>query len=131
MWPHGRRGRVLVIDDDRDLLDVLVATLGRDHDVIGLGSSREALARLLAGERYDAILCDMLMPELSGLELHASLLRSCPEQASRLVFMSGMGDRQVREVASGNVSVPCLLKPFDRETLQKTVQELIRGLMPS
>ena len=61
-----RSGRVLVVDDEQMLCNAIERILGADHDVTTVTSAREALSRLGAGERFDLILCDLMMPEMTG-----------------------------------------------------------------
>ena len=49
----------------------------------------DALARITAGERFDVILCDLMMPHMTGMDLHAALAGAVPEQAERMIFMTG------------------------------------------
>ncbi len=63
--------------------------LAWDHDVVTVTRARAALGRIEAGERFDAILCDVQMPDMSGMELHAKLAGHVSAQAARMVFMSG------------------------------------------
>jgi PAS domain S-box-containing protein len=85
----GRRGRVLIVDDEAVLVKLFVRALESQHDVTGVTLAREALAKVVAGERYDVILCDLMMPEMTGLQLHAELERVAPEMARRMVFLTG------------------------------------------
>ncbi|MET0287051.1 MAG: response regulator, partial [Polyangiales bacterium] len=64
-------------------------TLTQDHDVVTLDNAAEALRRLEAGERYDAIVCDLMMPGLSGMDFHARVLRDFPDLADKIVFFTG------------------------------------------
>ncbi|HEY6880491.1 MAG TPA: response regulator, partial [Polyangiales bacterium] len=84
-----RRGRVLVIDDERLITQVVRRTLAPEHEVVTLDNAAEALRRLQAGERYDAIVCDLMMPGLSGMEFHQRVLRDFPDLAERIVFFTG------------------------------------------
>src|SRR5690349_405044 len=86
---RGRRGHVLVIDDERKLLVVIEVILQAAHDVRVTPDAREALDWIVAGERYDAILCDVMMDGMNGMEFHLALSRCVPEQADRIIFMSG------------------------------------------
>jgi CheY-like chemotaxis protein len=83
------RVRLLVVDDERRLLETLRVVLADDHDVTAISSARDALDRLLAGELFDLALCDLTMPEMSGAELFTKLEATCPEMARRVVFMTG------------------------------------------
>jgi PAS domain S-box-containing protein len=84
-----RRGRILIVDDEAVLVKLFVRALENEHEVTGVTFARDALARVSAGERYDVILCDLMMPEMTGLQLHAELERVAPEMAKRMVFLSG------------------------------------------
>ena len=65
-------------------------TLAREHDVEVVVSSKRALEMLLSPEGlYDVILCDLMMPEMTGMELHAQLEAAKPERARRMVFVTG------------------------------------------
>jgi CheY-like chemotaxis protein len=85
----GRRAKVLVVDDEQLMCDLLSAMLEDEYDVTALSSAREALARLQKGETFDLVLCDLMMPELTGMDLYGELARVRPDQAGRMVFMTG------------------------------------------
>jgi PAS domain S-box-containing protein len=84
-----RRGRVLVIDEERLVTQVVRRTLGREHEVTMLDNAADALRKLEAGERFDAIVCDLMMSGLSGMEFHARVARDFPDLAERIVFFTG------------------------------------------
>jgi two-component system, NtrC family, sensor kinase len=107
-------------------MEILIDVLSRHHEVTGVSSSTDALARVLAGERYDAILCDVLMPRLSGLEVYEALVRQCPEQAERMVFITGEPTRGAESVFPRNVNVPHLRKPFGVDDVLSLVREVAR-----
>lgn len=83
------RPSLLIIDDERFLLDTIARTLEEHYAVTKANAAREALELLEAGDRFDLILSDLLMPELTGMELFAELQARFPEQANRTVFMTG------------------------------------------
>jgi CheY-like chemotaxis protein len=83
------RLRILVVDDDVMITALLRRLLHEHHDVTVENDSRRALVRLRAAERHDVILCDAMMPGMSGIELHAALLTAVPDQAERMIFMTG------------------------------------------
>ena len=84
-----RRGQVLVVDDEPLVGKALVRLLSREHDVTLLASARDALDRLRGGEHFDAIVCDLMMPELSGMDLHDEVFAFAPDQAQRMIFVTG------------------------------------------
>lgn len=91
-WPPSapveRRLDVLIVDDLDSLIRALARSLRVHHDVRGSGSARAALTDIAAREP-DVIVCDLMMPELSGMDLHAHLLGSNPALAARMVFHTG------------------------------------------
>jgi CheY-like chemotaxis protein len=84
-----RAGRVLVIDDEQMLCNAIQRILGAEHDVTTVTSAKEALSRLGTGERFDLILCDLMMPEMTGMDLYDELQQSMADQAAKFIFMSG------------------------------------------
>jgi len=74
----GRRGRILVVDDEKMVVSVIKRILSKEHDVVATVAAREALALCAAGEKFDLILCDLMMPEMTGMDLHRELSRVSP-----------------------------------------------------
>ncbi len=84
-----RRARVLVVDDEPMIGSSIRRVLAADHDVEVTTSGAEALQSIDAGARYDVILCDLMMPEMTGMELHDALQTRAPDQADKMVFLTG------------------------------------------
>jgi CheY-like chemotaxis protein len=119
------RGRVLVIDDDPAVGNAIGLLLSEDHEVAVLTSARRALGRLRRGEVFDAIVCDVMMPEMSGVDFHSELVRTQPELATRIIFISGGAfTLQAREFLD-RVSNPRVDKPFDAEFLRTIVNQQV------
>jgi PAS domain S-box-containing protein len=125
--PAARRARILVVDDEPLVRTALVQLLADRHEVIALDAAGAALAAIEKGDRYDVILCDLMMPQMTGMELHAALARVAPDQARRLVAMTGGAfSAQAREfLAAGHPSVE---KPFDVPVLTAVIDRLVAGL---
>jgi DNA-binding response OmpR family regulator len=121
-----RRGRVLVVDDEEPLAQAIRRYLAQDHDVDTCRNGREALDRLMAGERYDIILSDLMMPEMSGMDLHEALLKLDPAQADRMVFLTGGAFTQRAREFVETVTNQHIEKPFDLKALRSIVNRLIR-----
>lgn len=84
------RRRVAVIDDDPMVCRGLTRLIRDQHDVVPFTSPVEALDAILGGaEPFDAILCDVMMPEMSGIEVYQQIAERDPDLASRLVFVTG------------------------------------------
>lgn len=117
------RGSVLVIDAEPAVGRVLIRALQRAHETSAVASSREALERIAAGERFDAIVCDVRLPEISGLEVHARLRVLAPDQANRMIFMTGGGLPGEGWAALDGLRLPILEKPFPLQILRLLVSE--------
>ncbi|MCC7111554.1 MAG: response regulator, partial [Deltaproteobacteria bacterium] len=85
----GPRGRVLVVDDERAVGLAMRRALSGAHEVVFANSGREAIALFERGERFEVILCDVMMPEMSGPELIDLLKRRWPEVAEGVVVVTG------------------------------------------
>ena len=118
------RGRVLVVDDEPLVARSVARLLAAEHEVTTLTSSLEALRRAEAGERWDLVLCDLSMPELSGMELARRLAVVAPELSARLLFLTGGA---VTEEAQAFLEAgrPCLEKPIDPATLRARVRQAV------
>ena len=76
--------------DDEPMIGVMLRRLLAAHcDVLPVTSPREALRRIAAQERFDAILCDLMMPRMTGIEFFAELSVLSPEMARRTGFLTG------------------------------------------
>jgi CheY-like chemotaxis protein len=117
-----RRRRVLVVDDEPLLAAALVRMLSGDYDVDSTIDPKEALARLASGQRYDAILCDVCMPVVSGVDFHEEVARDEPMQASRIVFVTGgVTDARLAERLAALPNA-VLGKPLERRVLERAVR---------
>jgi CheY-like chemotaxis protein len=118
------KARVLVVDDE-PMLGRAISRGLREHEVIVVTSGAEALALFERGNRFDAILCDLMMPTMPGFELYEQVRMLAPEQAGRMVFMTGGATTtRAREfVESRRESV--LQKPLSMDTLRETVAQLL------
>ena len=116
--------RVLVVDDDPLVLRSLTRVLARDFDVSSARNGREALDLVRAGGTFDAMLCDLMMPELSGIELHELLEHDDPELAKRTVFLTGGAFSGRAQTFLEAVGQPHLEKPVDLKTVRELLLEL-------
>jgi len=122
--PHG--GRLLIIDDEPMILGALRRALASDHQVTCVGDGRTALERLRAGERYDAILCDLMMPELTGMDLFAEMKGVAPDQADRVIFVTGGAFTPRAREFLERVPNARVEKPIDFQNLRMLVRNLLR-----
>jgi CheY-like chemotaxis protein len=123
--PSTRRGRVLIVDDEPVIVRTLSRVLKAEHDITVADDSRDALARIAAGERFDVILCDLMMPEMSGMALHAELMRLDPEVAQRMVFLTGGASTPSAREFVARVPNVILEKPFSAADLNALLRQRV------
>jgi PAS domain S-box-containing protein len=118
------RGRILLIDDERHIRDVLVQLLDA-HDVVTVGDVPAALALLCRGDAFDVILCDVMMPGMTGADFHDEVERRWPELLERIVFVTGGAvTPRARELLERASNAP-LEKPFSADELDLRIAALL------
>ncbi len=121
-----RRCRILVVDDEPIIAKAVQRALSQEHEVVTIGNAIEALHRIGAGERFDVILADLMMPQMTGMDLYSELSRIAPEQASAMIFLTGGAfTTRARSFldATPNQRVE---KPFDIRHLRALINDRIR-----
>ena len=83
------RRRVLIVDEDPYVAEAIAKSLSDEHDTEVAATAGDVLARIERGDDYDVILCDLMMPNVTGMDLYREMLRVAPQMANRIVFMSG------------------------------------------
>ena len=118
--------KILVVDDEIELKTVLVEALSaRSHEARGYTSAHEALA-VLRVERFDLLISDLMMPEMSGLALIKAALEIDPNLVT--IVMTGQGATQSAEEAKRLGAVDYLLKPFTMRTMQTLVNRALERI---
>ncbi|MFZ5441515.1 MAG: ATP-binding protein [Myxococcota bacterium] len=126
--PARRRARLLIVDDEPSILRSLERLLGKQHELTLARSGREALSLIHAGLKYDLILCDLMMPEISGVDLWEQLTT---EQQQQVVFMTGGTFTERTERFLNDVNPPLLDKPFTATTLEGLLQRVSKTPVPA
>ena len=116
--PSGERPRILVVDDEPIIATSIARILRRDHDVVGVVRAREALALLSSGERFNLILCDLMMPEMTGIDFFDALRLVSPEMQLRVAFMTGGAFTPRGREFLERLGKRYLSKPFATESLR-------------
>jgi DNA-binding response OmpR family regulator len=119
--------RVLVVDDDYQLAELLREVLTYENCSADVASNgMEAMTLLRSGD-YDAVVSDLMMPRLDGEALYKDVVREFPYLADRFLFMTTQAARRAGfsdfVVRTGNT---LLEKPFEVEQLRAALQELLR-----
>jgi PAS domain S-box-containing protein len=127
--PLKSRGRVLVIDDEKDVGDVLRDLLTRDgHDVVVCGDADTGLRRFEA-EAFDLVITDLGMPEVSGWDVARQVKLGRP--GTRVAMVTGWGDRIDTAEAEARGVDFVVAKPFKRDQIREVVAAALGGVPDS
>jgi PAS domain S-box-containing protein len=119
-------GRLLIVDDEPMILGALRRSFSADYHVTCVGDGRRALERIRAGERYDVILCDLMMPEITGMDLYAEMTRLAPDQRERIVFVTGGAFTPRAREFLESIPNARVEKPIDFQNLKLLLRNLRR-----
>jgi two-component system cell cycle sensor histidine kinase/response regulator CckA len=119
--------RILIVDDEPLLGQTLLYAFKGRHDVVICTSGRDALSRLEKDARFDLVLCDLMMPDVSGAAVYEAVKRSYPSLVRCFVFMTGGAfTERAREFLAKHPGVQ-LEKPFNIEDIEKLLRQLAGG----
>jgi DNA-binding NtrC family response regulator len=122
-----RKPRVLVIDDEPMIGSAIRRALFSRHEVVTLTLGKQALAQLHAGEHFDVILCDLMMPQMSGMDFHQELCRIRPDLVHKIIYMSGGAfTPKAHDFIRQLDKTRLLEKPVDPTVLLSTVNEVAK-----
>jgi CheY-like chemotaxis protein len=116
----------LVVDDEELVVRGVQRILSKGHDVVGVVAAKEALALCASGEKFDLILCDLMMPDMTGMDLHRELSRVAPEQADKMIFLTGGAFTPKARHFLSETPKEHLEKPFEPANLRAIVQRYLR-----
>ena len=121
-----KRARVLIVDDDAQVGGVLTRCLAREHDVTCCRSGQEALQRLTAGQNFDVIFCDLMMPTMTGVAFYAEFEARWPAHCDKIVFMTGGAFSPSTRKFLEDTSVECIDKPFAVASVRAMVRRMMK-----
>ncbi|MDP2321509.1 MAG: ATP-binding protein [Acidobacteriota bacterium] len=125
-----RKRKALVVDDEESNAALVRRVLaGAGYDVESTTLSRRALVMMERTE-YDAVICDVKMPELSGQELYGRVCQIRPEMARRFVFITGDIDGEDTREFLDQSRCSYFMKPFNLERLTAAVDMLTGARTP-
>jgi CheY-like chemotaxis protein len=125
--PHvNRRPSVLVVDDEPLILKIVASLLAPQHDVTCETRADAVLGRIRDGQRFDVILCDLMMPHMTGMDLHDALLEIAPDQAKVMIFVTGGAFTSRAREFLDRVPNGSIEKPFNSASLLASVGQVIR-----
>lgn len=117
-----RRPRVLVIDDEEMICRAIKRALGAGFDVATSTNPKDALEELEAGAIYDVILCDFIMPRMTGIELYERLRQRLPSAAASMIFVTGDVNRPEYQRFLAATGCVCLPKPYAAAALLAAIR---------
>ncbi|HSN92492.1 MAG TPA: ATP-binding protein, partial [Anaeromyxobacteraceae bacterium] len=121
-----RIGRILVVDDEPLVARAVARVLSPPHEVVAVDGGPDALARIEGGDRgFDLVLCDLMMPGMSGMELHDRLRAVAPELSRRVVFITGGAANPDVRAFLERARRPVVEKPFDPPSLRRVVSSML------
>src|SRR5262245_57195779 len=121
------RCSVLIIEDEQSVARALQRLLRSSHDTTAVTSGREALACLDAADGaagFDVILCDLMMPGMTGMDLHAEIARRDPHLAGRMIFITGGAFTARARAFLDTVDNARIEKPVDADRLIQLLDEV-------
>ena len=121
-----RTGRVLIVDDEPIVARAAERALA-GFDVVIATSAAEALRLLEEGAHFDAVLCDLMMPQMTGMELHARVAARSPELGARFVFITGGAFTDAAAEFLRTTPNGWLEKPFDPRGLRAAIERAVAG----
>ena len=112
----------MVVDDEPRMGKAMERLLAHRYRVTVVESAREAIALLRSDPEFDGMVCDLMMPEMDGMELFQSLRESHPALAGRMVFMTGGAYTDQARNFLERIPHRRLDKPFRPEELERLIE---------
>jgi CheY-like chemotaxis protein len=116
--------RILIVDDEPFVRNALGRAL-RSYDLVTAASGEEALAHLSAGQPFDLILCDLMMPGVSGMDIYQHLRQRHPGREQQIVFLTGGIFTDEAQEFVARISNAVVQKPFNFQQLRSIVRDRI------
>jgi signal transduction histidine kinase/CheY-like chemotaxis protein len=126
------RGVVVVIDDEPLVSEAISGLIGREHEVAVAHDGVTGIELVLGlTVEVDMILCDLMMPRMTGSELYAELRRRRPGMEEKLVFMTGGAFTAAARAFLASVPNLCLDKPIEAAALREHIRARVAARMGS
>jgi two-component system NtrC family sensor kinase len=119
------RARILVIDDERAVRELISDALKIDgHDVYTAENGKEGLD-LVGGNRFDLVFCDLRMPEMDGQAFYEEIQRDHPQILKRIVFVTAQAGSADYGPFLRTTGIPVIEKPFTLSQLRQAVNKVV------
>ncbi len=114
-----------MVDDEPVMGSVLQRIFGLAHEVTVVGHGKAALSMMDSGAEFDVVLCDVMMPDLSGLQVYEAVRERHPHLVDRFIFLTGgVLHEKSREFLS-SLANPVIKKPFELGALRELVRRVL------
>lgn len=124
--PPGRKRSALVVDDDVAIQGLIVTLLGKNGFAVDTAFSGRDAFEYIRRASYSAILLDLMMPDVNGLELLDLLERESPSLLSRVIIVTGAAQRDVESIDARRVW-GVIRKPFEIDELLECARSCAEG----
>jgi CheY-like chemotaxis protein len=121
----------MLVDDEPQVASTMERLLRRDYDITVALCGKDALEHITRGVRFDAIVSDVMMPNMTGIEFLDELRRVAPDQAERLIFLSGGVFTAQARGQLDNLGAVLLEKPVTAKELRASVTRIANEAGPS
>ncbi len=117
-----RRGHILVVDDEPMIVRAIQRLLEGEHEVTLSTDPIAVVEQIRSGRRFDVILCDLMMPTMSGIDVYDAIRQMDEKQARRIVFMTGGAFTQRALEFLAATENARIEKPLERTTLRSAIR---------
>lgn len=119
--------RVLIVDDDKEVLGMFHSIVARNFEATSFTDSREAINVIAGGQKFDCIVCDLMMPNLGGMEFYQKLKQISPEHCNRIIFVTGGSFSSVTDQFLRTPGIVIMEKPISFRELINAIEGLIEA----
>jgi nitrogen-specific signal transduction histidine kinase/CheY-like chemotaxis protein len=120
-----RRGSILIVDDDPLVGNSLRRVLHQHHEITVVSNGKLAIERIRSGQHFDLVLCDLMMPEMSGMVLYSELSEIAPKLSEKIIFITGGAFTPEANRFLEEHHTRVIEKPFELNALRTIVAESI------
>lgn len=122
---NGHSKRILVISDNREILQQTKHILGNNCEITAILGGRNALTSLKEKTfPFDILICDLIMPDVSGSDLYRYIAKNYPENEKRIIFIIDNTCSKITDTFLTSISNVCIKKPMTRTKLLKCINKI-------
>lgn len=124
-YGSSENGSVLLLDDNTELADAIESYLiSQRFDVTVVHDGTDGLRAIMRSD-FDAVICDLCMPEIQGDEFYAAVEKVKPELCERFIFITGFGQSTPLDELGDRAASRIMFKPFNLPDLVTAILELL------